>query len=679
MSTAAIPQAVLSQSLIEVINGRRVKTAVFSTFNFDPGFFEINILPLLFDQSFSQVDKVRRLQLEDALGAIEHLDVYYDRSALSQDAEPAQLPYRRIDVRRATGCFHPKLVFLLVNEFSDDEEDETVQSLIVGVLSANLTRAGWWENLECAHFEEIKDVYDDSGRLAYRKELLYLIRRIKNTASEDEEHPGLDAVHAFLKTRVSKDTYSTVSSGKGYFTQLFCGQQKLQFADWLRSLHLRKHNLNLEVISPYFDAKGTGPLEAIIDAVQPREVRVYLPEEHDGTALVSQDAYQAIGEWAFWSRFDGPITQRGRSETAEKLTPRRVHAKVYRLWRKNGPDLLIVGSVNLTSSAHSHGGAGNLEAAILVDMSQSKSPKRWWLTPLDYESEQFVDIAPQEEDGLDTPFCDLSLRFDWGDATLSYRAEGNVPKKLTLCDITGKALMELTNLKRNRWVACSNDAADIFRDYLLSSSFVVVRHGKANWKVLVREENMGHRPSILTQLTHDEILEYWSLLSPEQRASFIESRLLIGQELQGLPVGRQDLGKMHDSIFDHFAGVYHAFGCLKRYVQTAIEEERVQEAETRLFGAKYDSLPSLLEKLVDEADVDPIIRYVTFLSAQQLYSSIKKHYPDFIRQAKKYASKLESHLKKLPTIRANLPLEQIGDRTEFLDWFESGFLNEVSV
>ena len=74
-----------------------MRSAVFTTFNFDPGFFELQVLPLLFSQSFSQVDKVRLLQLEDALRDVDHLAVYYDRGALSQDAEPARLDYRRVD------------------------------------------------------------------------------------------------------------------------------------------------------------------------------------------------------------------------------------------------------------------------------------------------------------------------------------------------------------------------------------------------------------------------------------------------------------------------------------------------------------------------------------------------------------------------------------------------------
>ena len=190
-SHAGFPQAVLSQQFGEALGGRRVRSAVFTTFNFDPGFFELQVLPLLFSQSFSQVDKVRLLQLEDALRNVDHLAVYYDRRALSQDAEPARLNYRRIDVRRATGVFHPKLALLLVDEPREPGDDtrEPHQSLVVACLSANLNRAGWWENVECAHIEEVRDRDRSSNRVPYRRDLLAVLRRIRACTGERRRSP----------------------------------------------------------------------------------------------------------------------------------------------------------------------------------------------------------------------------------------------------------------------------------------------------------------------------------------------------------------------------------------------------------------------------------------------------------------------------------------------------------
>src|SRR5258706_11415299 len=99
---------VLSDALVETIRGRRVKVAVFLTFQFDPGFFEEELLPLLFDQSFSHIPQIRLVQLEEQIRSLEHLVVYYDRRGLTAEVRPARLDYRRFGVQRHTGFFHPK-------------------------------------------------------------------------------------------------------------------------------------------------------------------------------------------------------------------------------------------------------------------------------------------------------------------------------------------------------------------------------------------------------------------------------------------------------------------------------------------------------------------------------------------------------------------------------------------
>ena len=417
-SHAGFPQAVLSQQLGEALGGRRVRTAVFTTFNFDPGFFELQVLPLLFSQSFSQVDKVRLLQLEDALRNVDHLAVYYDRRALSQDAEPARLDYRRIDVRRATGVFHPKLAFLLVDEPKEpgDDADEPYQSLVVACLSANLSRAGWWENVECAHIEEVRDRDRAPNRVPYRRDLLAVLRRIRACATEADDHRALDAVHAFLRHRAPAGKYKNASSGGRWYTRLFGGAGQLNLADWLAELRLGHRDWNLEVISPYFDAHAAAPLEQLTEAIKPRKTRVYLPRDADGSALVTADAYEAVSalDGVGWAELPHETTQRSGGASGERLAPRRVHAKVYRLWHREGGDVVLVGSVNCTSSAHQHGGAGNLEAAFLVDISDQDLPRRWWLKSLEHDAERFAEAAPDESDGLDNPPFGVSICYHWG-------------------------------------------------------------------------------------------------------------------------------------------------------------------------------------------------------------------------------------------------------------------------
>ena len=681
MSSATIPMEVLSRQLGDAIEGRRLRAGVFTTFSFNPAFFELQVLPLLFpDYAFSQPDKVRRAQLDDALRTVESLAVYYDRQALAQDSEPAQLDYRRIDVGRRTGCFHPKVLLLLVDDHHEAAE-RVRQALIVGLLSANLTRAGWWENLECAHLDEIKDWEVNNQPCAFRTDLLSLIQLIKRSAREDDDQSALDRIREFIRTRTQTRHVERHKSHGTYHTRIFCGQQQQDLADWLRERRLRGESLNLEVLSPFFDGDGAGPLPALQDAVRPRETRVHLPTQLDGAAEVSAGAYDAIAEVAKWARLPTDVAGRGKSGEAQGAQPRHVHAKVYRLWRKGGPDLLVVGSPNLSTPGHSRAAAGNLEAAFLVDVTDAGYPQRWWLEPVDQDAERFVETVPAEDDGLERVGLDLSLQYDWSTNELSYRLvnEDN-DEGVTRFEVNqpgGAHLFSVDRPRSGRWVRCPADAAAQVRDLLASTSFLQITYTGRSWRVLVREEGLGYRPSLWTELTPEEILEYWSLLTAAQRAAFIER--LTGDSLEGLPTAIRDPLTSHDTLFDRYAGIYHAFGCLSRHIDTAFDERREAEAEMRLLGAKYDSLPSLLEKTLARDDADPIVRYVTLLCAKQLRDDVVGRHRDFFKTRRKGLAALNRLLAQLPDLKNALPLPDDDERAAFLDWYESAFLRPAGL
>ncbi len=153
-----IPQRVLSEAVADAIQGRRLLAAVFLTYELDPGFFEQEILPVLLDLPRGPTRALKLAALEDALARPErHVAVYYDRNGLREsDSGPAHLDIRRIPVALKTGIFHPKLVLALVEATPDPESDEPPErALVVVAASANLTRSGWWQNVEVSHVEEI--------------------------------------------------------------------------------------------------------------------------------------------------------------------------------------------------------------------------------------------------------------------------------------------------------------------------------------------------------------------------------------------------------------------------------------------------------------------------------------------------------------------------------------------
>ena len=186
---------------------------------------------------------------------------------------------------------------------------------------------------------------------------------------------------------------------------------------------------------------------------------------------------------------------------------------------------------------------------------------------------------------------------------------------------------------------------------------------------------MGHRPSLLTQLTPEEILEYWSLLTPHQRTQFLETHVL--DQVEGLPVARVEQLDARNTLFDRFAGIYHAFACLERAVDTAIEDGRDNEADARLAGAKYDSLPNLLQKTLDRPEGDSILNYVTFLCARQLRHELSGRHREFFRQRREHVQRLDKLIAHLPTLRKSIELDDAhADR--FLEWYETAFLTPAS-
>ena len=335
-----------------------------------------------------------------------------------------------------------------------------------------------------------------------------------------------------------------------------------------------------------------------------------------------------------------------------------------------------MGSVNLTSSAHSHSNAGNLEAAFLIDISDDGYQNRWWIERKDTDLERFIESAPSEEEGSEEVHINLSISFDWAGKQLEYRLLEIEKSCFEICETNGQSIFSIKKPKLNSWVKCDEADSEKARKALLSSSFFLIKHSKGSWRVLVREQNMGHRPSLLTELSPEEILEYWALLSADQRAAFIAYHIGSGEQFEGLPlVVRRDL-KSRNTLFDRYAGIYHSFGCLRQYIETAVTENRLKEAETLLAGSRHNSLPSLLEKMYERKDGDPVVRYITFLTARQLYETVRKRHKVLFSKGKKRMVRLQELLRKLPEIRRELQFPNFRKEKKFLDWYEKHFIKD---
>ena len=670
----SIPTHVLTDQFSEAIGDRKVNTAVFTTFNFDPGFFELHILPLCFpSQRFSEVDQVRVLQLDDNIRQLRHVGVYYDANALAQDAAPPQLGYERVAIHWPTGVFHPKLVLLLV----EDSEQADRYSLIVGCQSANITQAGWWDNVECCHIEEIRDRRVDASPTSLRSELMTWLTRFRN-AIRQENNAAINVIYEFIRDHTRSPSANEQPNEGSLTPRLFGGSRNWDFATWLTDEVGIPPDMNLEVVSPYFDKSHAAALTRLIEITQPRQTRVYLPQKSDGAALVTDSVYESVDSMrsVSWARLPKDYLRRKGSGAGDQGTPRFVHAKQYRFWKNSIGDLVVIGSVNCTRSAHSSSNSGNLEANIVVDGAKQGLHRRWWLEIEDETPTGFIDKVPDQSDGNDRASFEIVVLYDWARHEVRVRMNGNLRFPVRFHDSVGGELFVVREYTPPDWASYGKSAADRVRETLEKSSLINAECAEGSWRLLIREESCSHRPSLLSKLTPEEILKYWSLLSPEQRTRFLETRLV--GKMEGLPTTKAEPHVDPHSVFHQFSGIFHAFGHLRRHIEASLEANLLDDAEYRLLGAKYDSLPELLRKMDEAEDQDPLMVYVTFLTAKQLRNRIALKYPSFVSERQEMLDVLDRLIARGLQKRELIEFPESGEREKFLDWFEPHFLNEHS-
>ncbi len=666
---AEIPQEVLSEHFQEHMAGRRLISAVFFTYQFEPDFFETEVLPVFLDIPLSHAREIRLVQLEDQLRSLPgHLAVYYDAGGLVRGDGSARLDVRRIPLRHHTGVFHPKNVFALLEEVEPDEDGHHERTLLIASMSANLTRSGWWRNVEACHVETLAE----GERTRLKDDLLAFLDSVRRKASAEMQHAALRDIVAFLRTTEQRAHRTSDDQLHPHF---YGGTRPL--ADFLEECTSgRLRGLYLEVIAPFFDDRPTcEPLDELIERFEPKEVRIFLPRSDAGAALVRRELYEyvrALDDVA-WSRLPNEILQLGSASDAGK---RYVHAKVYRFFRKSPKtEYLFIGSANLTSAAHQNG--GNVESGVLVQILPPRAPE-FWLAP-DEKRPQLFEPKCEDEPSTTAGTPRLQLRYHWdrAEAEAFWDAPGQSPE--LHIEARGIALGAIDPLPSRTWTKLP-DLATALSELLRESSFVTV-HGEGEHPllVLVMEEGMSHKPSLLLQLSAADILRYWSLLTPEQRAAFLESKaaaMVRGED--GHLVIAQRLAAHHDTLFDRFAGFFHAFGCLERAVREALEQGNDKEAKYRLFGKKYDSLGSLLDRVFQE-DGDAVDRYVIVLCARQLCSELARAHAAFWEVHATDAEDLAKRFEQAQPIRENLIAADPKEMPAFLDWFDGWFLRRAEL
>lgn len=660
---------VLSKAFEDRIGGRRVLTALFLTFEFEPEFFELEVLPVLFDQAYGHEANLRLVQLEDSLRALEApVAIYYDRNGLRADQGGCRLETHRIPMHLTTGIFHAKNVFVLVENPADPERDRpATRSLLVATMSANLTRTGWWSNVECCHIEELAA----DARTWFKEPLTALLRRLRQRAQAQTEHPALDAVLQFLRGTKARERRT---AGKP-LVAFWDGGGEL--VDFLRErIQEDLSGWHLEVLSPFFDDDDRcQPLADLLSAFAPQDVRILMPVR-DGAATCSERITKAIDALpgVEWGELSTDFLRLGSASDAGQ---RGVHAKVYRFFRARPKrELIFVGSPNLTRAAFQTG--GNWETGILIETEELAQSPEFWLRPLVRRPVRHL-VENEEGDAAQNQGSPLQLRYHWERQAASayWDAASGAPP---LCiQAAGVRVGEIPSLPSRDWQELPAAFAQSLAQQLVSTSLLqAVVEGEDPQFVLVQEDGMAQRPALLRQLSVADILRCWSLLTEEQRLAFLADRGYLLSAADAAQPRPPALAATR-GMFDQFAGIFHAFRGLERSVREALADPKRPrpEASYRLFGCKHDSLGHLLDRVAADPKQDDLQRYLVWLCAQQSVDVLRGEFPEFFRQHRLPALELDRQLREVDVYRQQLVVRNDPAMGEFLRWFEGHFMRRA--
>lgn len=679
MATTDIPRSVLSEYFQDRLSGRRIVGMLFLTFEFDPGFFEQEVLPALLDTPVSHAEVPRLMQLEAALRDVAYgVTVIYDQAGLIVGASKApRLDIRRIPARVPTGIFHPKNVLVLTKDIDANKDGEHTERLLVAALSANLTRGGWWENVEVCHAEDL----EEGETTCLRDSLLELLGQCRKHTDNPVVADVLEPFRKFVHHRLTQR--SQRSQNGVLWPQMYVGGQDV--ADFLADTIPRDSGYCLEVISPFFDKSADStPLKRLIRRLGPEEVRVYLPKNPAGEAACSPEFFAAVREQegVSWAALPEDLLRLGKGANAGT---RGVHAKVYRVFKRVPKrEYLFVGSANLTTAAHSSKG-GNVESGLLVEVVPERKPEFWLMTDM-RKPEAFA--APEPEESLaERVELPAQVRFSWTDGKgYGFWDVKDRSPVLTL-KVGGVVVGQGLQWPGREWTELPSDVSARLQEELRAISLLTVAAEDGREAVvLVQEEGTALKPDLTRTLPVADILEYWALLKPEQRQAFLETRedLLTGSAVLDPLSVPQRLAPDRNDMFQRCAGIFHSFSSLERRVLEALEQQHEGQAVALLFGERFDSLGPVLARVLkpdaepeQEWALDLVNRYLILMCATQLMDGICHRQPDFWKKFVDQTARIRTLIAQRDEVRQALIASDPANLPDFLTWFDRWFLERA--
>jgi hypothetical protein len=658
---------VITDQLVRQVDNRKVLAAVFTTYTFEPDFFELDVIPVLLPSgiSYSADDRVKTFQVREALreSGLE-LEVFYDLPMFRASTETSpNMEYLCHGVKYNRGVFHAKNIYLLVKH----PETEAI-SLLLAAGSNNLTRAGWWENIEAQHWLEIK-----SGQYPtpFIQQLVDEIDMLLQKRSLMAPASALEKIHDYLKSCKANER------GEKVFYFGINSDDFFEFiAQTAKSTLARHKNWALEIISPFFAENTQNELHRFfLDHMGVNTIVMLLPTDQEGTALCELAYYQHIkkSDHIIWGKWH-PALARALGITGDLF--RNVHAKIFHFYNDREA-WVFVGSVNFSHKAIHD----NIESGFFVKLNQ-RVPLLEALAETD-QIERFKNKLESEPNGDNeeetSELPELHLKYDWITKTLTARTG---PGKRILLDVVNSERKSIIDA----WLLTETESIkyDVrcLETLLQQGSLVLVSGSNADTgirfpehKILLQQTSWSHKPLDLPSLTAEQILAIYAGMNPERRMMMLlnaKVHALVLKNIGGEITADQD-DAMHQQFFCEFAEIFHAFRTLKKRLHTALEYKEFKQLDYYLTGKGVDSLPSLLNQ---KDYANPVIYYLLLLSAKEIYEDVGFQLrPKVVEQVQN----VDELLMALKSGDAIILEENTAEkRQRFFEWYEAQFFRQYS-
>ncbi len=657
---------VISDQFSEMIAGRKVQAAIFTSYNFEPHFFEIDVIPYLLKDSipYSNDERVKKYQVMEALRDSDlEIEIFFDQPVFeSADQSPA-MEYVFHGINILPFAFHAKNIYLLV---LDDEAGK--QKLLMAAGSNNLTRAGWWENIETQHWEVVDPESADRIFIDQLKGDLDWLRAHRNLRTTNA---AIEEILAFLDGCQQKEL-NTNSYYFGIEQQNF-----ISFIEGVLPSPLKKSEWHLEIISPFFANDAESLLHENFFKMGVDDISLLLPFDQDNKALCDIQYYETIRKadhigWGQWSNAES----KALSVDKQQDQFRKLHAKIFHFSNRQESQI-FAGSVNFTRNAFYR----NIETGFLV--------KHKPIAPLLQPIDEVVDVGfikefHEQELHLEQDSSyhyDIHLGYDWKDKKLKGMVGQSQSLKMNILNLEGVVITDDWLISGEEQTYDGDISA--LEKLLKQTGFINLRVCEVDLKeteieksILVLQTGWSHKPVELPDLTPGEILLIYAGMSEERRQILLMNakiKSFLNQNLGG-ELNSSDDDNTHRQFFCEYAEIFHAFRHLKNRLYGLQINEEFKQLDYYLSGTGADSLPALIDKSIDinTETYNVVVSYLLLLSAHEILKSYKSRV-----NVRKIRAEINKAIKQLEKSES-LKLEQGTRRKEFFSWFRKQFSKQYN-